>query len=83
MFSVIFEVHPKPDQWDAYLENAKMLHPELVQVEGFIDNIRYKSLTRAGGFFRFPAGATRKPWCGGAPACGTTWCRRRDAPKFC
>ena len=48
MFSVIFEVHPKPDQWDAYLENAKMLRPELVQVEGFIDNIRYKSLTRAG-----------------------------------
>ena len=48
MFSVIFEVHPKPDQWDAYLGNAKMLRPELEQVEGFIDNIRYKSLTREG-----------------------------------
>ena len=48
MFSVIFEVHPKPDQWDAYLGHAKMLRPELEQVEGFIDNIRYKSLTRGG-----------------------------------
>jgi len=48
MFSVIFEVHPKPNQWDAYLGHAKMLRPELEQVDGFIDNIRYKSLTREG-----------------------------------
>jgi heme-degrading monooxygenase HmoA len=48
MFSVIFEVHPKPDQWNAYLDNAKMLKPELEQVDGFVDNIRYKSLTREG-----------------------------------
>jgi heme-degrading monooxygenase HmoA len=48
MFSVIFEVHPKPDQWDAYLGNAKMLRPELEAVEGFVDNIRYRSLTRDG-----------------------------------
>jgi heme-degrading monooxygenase HmoA len=48
MFSVIFEVHPKSDYWDAYLANAKMLRPELEKVEGFVDNIRYKSLTRDG-----------------------------------
>jgi len=48
MFSVLFEVHPKPDQRDAYLGYAKMLRPELEQVEGFIDNIRYRSLTREG-----------------------------------
>ena len=48
MFSVIFEVHPKPEQWDAYFGNAKMLRPELEQVDGFVDNIRYKSLTREG-----------------------------------
>jgi heme-degrading monooxygenase HmoA len=48
MFSVAFEVHPKSDQWDAYLGNAKMLRPELEQVDGFVDNIRYKSLTREG-----------------------------------
>ena len=48
MFSVIFEVHPKSDQWDAYLGYAKMLRPELEQIEGFVDNIRYRSLTREG-----------------------------------
>jgi heme-degrading monooxygenase HmoA len=48
MFSVIFEVHPKPAQWDAYLGHAKMLRPELEKVDGFVDNIRYKSLTREG-----------------------------------
>src|SRR6201990_989146 len=48
MFSVIFEVHPKPEKWDNYLENAKMLRPDLEQVDGFVDNIRYKSLTRPG-----------------------------------
>jgi heme-degrading monooxygenase HmoA len=48
MFSVIFEVHPKPDQWDSYLGHAKMLRPELEQIEGFVDNVRYRSLTREG-----------------------------------
>lgn len=48
MFSVIFEVHPKPDQWNAYLGYAKLLRPELEQVDGFVNNIRYKSLTREG-----------------------------------
>src|SRR5499427_6748395 len=48
MFSVIFEVHPRTEQWDNYLANAKMLRPELEKVEGFVDNIRYRSLTREG-----------------------------------
>jgi len=48
MFSVIFEVHPRSEEWDAYLGNAKMLRPELEAVDGFVDNIRYKSLTREG-----------------------------------
>ena len=48
MFSVIFEVQPRPDKWDTYLDNAKLLRPELEQVDGFVDNIRYKSLTREG-----------------------------------
>src|SRR3978361_1073979 len=48
MFSVIFEVHPKPDRWDAYLGLGKMLKPELEQIEGFVDNIRYRSLRREG-----------------------------------
>lgn len=48
MFSVIFEVRPRPESWNEYLSNAKMLRPELERVEGFIDNIRYKSLLRDG-----------------------------------
>src|SRR5690349_1038017 len=48
MCSVIFEVHPKPEQWDGYLANAKRLRPELEAVDGFVENIRYTSLTREG-----------------------------------
>src|SRR3546814_19234616 len=48
MFSVIFEVQPRTEQWDAYLGSVKMLRPELEQVPGFVDNIRYRSLTREG-----------------------------------
>src|SRR4029079_17213705 len=48
MFSVLFEVRPRSDQWDAYLDNAKRLRPELEKIDGFVDNIRYRSLTRDG-----------------------------------
>lgn len=48
MFSVIFEVHPKPEQWDAYLALGKMLKPELERIDGFVDNIRYRSLRHQG-----------------------------------
>ena len=48
MFAVLFEVHPRTEQWDDYLGNAKMLKPELEKVDGFVDNIRYRSLTREG-----------------------------------
>jgi heme-degrading monooxygenase HmoA len=44
----MFEVHPRQTQWDAYLEYAKMLRPELEQLDGFVDNIRYGSLGREG-----------------------------------
>jgi heme-degrading monooxygenase HmoA len=48
MFSVIFEVHPKAERWDDYLGYARMLRPELERIDGFIDNVRYRSLTRPG-----------------------------------
>jgi heme-degrading monooxygenase HmoA len=48
MFSVIFEANPLTTEWNTYLDTAKMLKPELEQVEGFVDNIRYRSLQRAG-----------------------------------
>jgi heme-degrading monooxygenase HmoA len=48
VFAVLFEVHPHTEQWDAYLGYAKMLRPELEDIDGFVDNIRYRSLTRPG-----------------------------------
>jgi len=48
MFSVLFEVRPKDDRWDAYLGFAKLLRPELEQIDGFVDNVLYRSLTREG-----------------------------------
>jgi heme-degrading monooxygenase HmoA len=48
MFSVLFEVHPKAERWDDYLGNARMLRPELERIDGFVDNVRYRSMTRAG-----------------------------------
>jgi heme-degrading monooxygenase HmoA len=48
MFAVIFEVNPKPEQWDAYLHYAKLLRPELESLDGFIDNERYGSKRREG-----------------------------------
>ena len=48
MFSVLIEVLPSDGQWDAYLANAKMLRPELEEAPGFLDNARYRSLTRDG-----------------------------------
>lgn len=48
MFIVLFEVQPKDGRENAYLGYAKLLRLELEKVEGFVDNIRYRSLTRAG-----------------------------------
>lgn len=43
MFEVIFEVQPKKERWDEYLELAKFLKPELEKIDGFIDNERFGS----------------------------------------
>ena len=43
MFAVIFEVQPKQERWDEYLELAKFLKPELEKIDGFIDNERFAS----------------------------------------
>lgn len=43
MFVVIFEVQPKAERWDDYLETAGLLRPELVRIEGFVDNERFRS----------------------------------------
>jgi heme-degrading monooxygenase HmoA len=43
MFVVIFEVQPKAERWGDYLETARLLRPELEQIEGFLDNERFRS----------------------------------------
>lgn len=46
MFTVLFEVHPSADKKLLYLDIGKTLRPELLHIDGFIDNIRYHSLNR-------------------------------------
>src|ERR1700745_2970170 len=43
MFAVIFEVQPKADKFDDYLDLAQFLKPKLEAIEGFIDNERFES----------------------------------------
>ena len=48
MFSVIFEVHPRREKFDLYLDLAKGLKPILEGIHGFIDNERFESSRRPG-----------------------------------
>ena len=43
MFAVIFEVVPKQELWNEYLDLAKLLKPEIEKIDGFIDNERFES----------------------------------------
>ena len=43
MFAVIFEVQPKKERWNDYLDLAKYLKPKLEAIDGFIDNERFGS----------------------------------------
>jgi len=48
MFIVIFEVNAKAEQADVYSSRVAMLKAELLQIDGFIDQSLYRSLTREG-----------------------------------
>jgi len=48
MHVVIFEVWPKPEHKDAYLDTAAALRAELEKVDGFISVERFSSLTEEG-----------------------------------
>jgi heme-degrading monooxygenase HmoA len=48
MFAVIFEVVPKPDRKQDYLDLAARLRPELEKIDGFISVERFQSLTDPG-----------------------------------
>lgn len=48
MWAVLFEVTPKADRWDEYLGHAAALRPDLLRIDGFLDNRRFASRTRPG-----------------------------------
>jgi len=57
MIAVIFEVWPKPDKKQNYLDIAAALRPILEHIDGFISIERFESLTEPGkilslSFFR-------------------------------
>ena len=57
MIAVIFEVWPKPEHRQQYLDIAAELRPLLEQIDGFISIERFESLTQPGkilslSFFR-------------------------------
>jgi heme-degrading monooxygenase HmoA len=57
MIAVIFEVWPKQDERQTYLDIAAALRPQLEKIDGFISVERFESLTEPGkilslSFFR-------------------------------
>ena len=57
MIAVIFEVWPKPERRQEYLDIAAALRPQLEQIDGFISIERFESLSQPGkilslSFFR-------------------------------
>ena len=48
MIAVIFEVWPKPEHRQAYLDLAAELRPVLESIDGFISIERFESLTEKG-----------------------------------
>jgi heme-degrading monooxygenase HmoA len=48
MFSVIFEVCPRKERFNDYLDLARHLKPIIEKIDGFIDNERFESVRRPG-----------------------------------
>jgi heme-degrading monooxygenase HmoA len=53
MFAVIFEVEPRTERFDDYLELAKQLRPKLEAIDGFIDIDRLESKRTSGRLLSF------------------------------
>ena len=61
MFAVMFEVQPHADKWDGYFDVTRVLRPELEQIDGFLENTRYRSLVRDGVLLSLSlSGVTRR-----------------------
>lgn len=50
MIAVIFEVEPADGEFDAYMDLAAALRPELEKVDGFISVERFQSLVNPGRY---------------------------------
>jgi heme-degrading monooxygenase HmoA len=48
MIAVIFEVTPRPDRKQDYLDAAAHLRPRLDEIDGFVSIERFESLTQPG-----------------------------------
>ena len=82
MFVVIFEVQPKKERWNDYLDLARYLKPKLEAIDGFIDNERFQSKRTKGRVLSLSTWRMKRPWCAGARRLSITACRRRGGSKF-
>jgi heme-degrading monooxygenase HmoA len=82
MFSIIFEILSNKANWNDYLDNAKMLRSELEKIDGFIDNIRYRSLTREGWILSLSNWRDEKSLVRWRRTRATTKSSRRAAMRF-
>jgi len=48
MYAVIFEVYPRAEEYESYLDIAAKLRPELDKIDGFISIERFTSIVNEG-----------------------------------
>ena len=79
MIAVIFEVWPKADRKQDYLNIAAELKPLLEKIDGFISIERFESLYEPGAFVFSKMKRQYRP---GVPQMNTVRRRRKDVEKF-
>jgi len=82
MFAVIFEVRPKKERGNDYLDLAKYLKPKLEAIDGFIDNERFESKRTEGRVLSLSTWRDEKAVVRWRTNKSTTACRRRGGSKF-
>ncbi|OYW34210.1 MAG: hypothetical protein B7Z41_03055 [Rhizobiales bacterium 12-66-7] len=75
MFAVIFEVRPRPDQWEAYLALAQELRPRLIEMDGFLSVERFSARRTPGLLLSFSLWRDEKALV----RCGQRQCARHAA----
>ena len=82
MIAVIFEVWPKPERRQEYLDLAAALRRDLEAIDGFISVERFESLSEPGKLLSSRSGATRRRSPHGAILLPTERRRGTDALGF-